>query len=177
MIIDVCKSLNGMPISERAKREALEKMTSTMEEALEVKFTIDDFIAVLQDLPTEGDGELVEYYDRKIDEAMRCRREDSRVSNHPQRKRLEQMLRSEEDEEVMIDESQTEASLIDPMTQKLLEEPMRSKKCAHVYSKASVDHFFARTAHCAHPGCSAKLSKKDFERDAETEIALKRLAN
>lgn len=178
MIIDVCKSLNGMPISENAKREALEKMAKTMEEALEVKFTIDDFMANLQNLPTGDEGDLVKFYDEKIDDAMKASKRGrgaGSIAQHPQHKRLQQMLRCEEDEDVMIDESQTEASLIDPMTQKLLEEPMRSKKCAHVYSKASVEHFYARTANCAYPGCDAKLSKKDFERDAETEIALRRL--
>lgn len=185
-ILDTAKSLGSMPISNEAKKEALESMAKTMDEALEVKFTIDDFLAALGNWGSSdstSDDSLVKIYDDRITAEMtrRARQIGSRVEKDTQHKRFASVSASilgtsEVDDDCQVDETQdaTEASLRDHFTQKLFENPMRSNKCGHVYSKSIVETYFATSKICIHPGCNKRLQVADFERDAETELALKR---
>lgn len=185
-ILDTAKSLGSMPISNEAKREALESMAKTMDQALEVKFTIDDFLAALGNWDSSdanSDDSLVDSYDERIAAEMtrRARQLGSRVEKDTQHKRFASLSASilgtsEIDDDCQVDETQdaTEASLRDHFTQKLFENPMRSNKCGHVYSKSIVETYFAKSKICIHPGCNKRLQVADFERDAETELALKR---
>lgn len=184
-IMDCAKSLGGLPISEAAKKAAAESMLKTMDEALEVKFMINDFMRALGDLgPATVNVDisgLVDVYEAKIDEAMAAQSDENRIKTDAQRQRYENIvapiLGGQEDDDCMVDDSQeviTEAALKDSLSQKIFENPMRSVKCQHVYSRSSVEEYFKCAKVCIMPGCSHSLTKADFERDIETELALKR---
>mmetsp|Transcript_22495 Transcript_22495/g.69227 ORF Transcript_22495/g.69227 Transcript_22495/m.69227 type:complete len:262 (+) Transcript_22495:116-901(+) len=82
-----------------------------------------------------------------------------------------------DDDEIEIEDTLQggAATLKDPITQALFKDPVKSKKCGHVYSKATVTSYFGRGSKaCAFFGCNATLTKDDFERDVETELDLKR---
>mmetsp|Transcript_14404 Transcript_14404/g.45404 ORF Transcript_14404/g.45404 Transcript_14404/m.45404 type:complete len:255 (-) Transcript_14404:109-873(-) len=189
LVLSTAKSLGSLPISEAAKKEVMESLVKTMSEGLELKFTVDDFIAALDTLPSElseedQQGDMAAAYEAKLEEAMEARagRIPASIKNDSQYKRLDKMaapiLRpgSDNDDDCLIDETQdaTEASLKDPYTRQLFQDPMRSTKCGHVYSLATVNTYFKTSSLCAHPGCNWKLTVADFERDAETQLLLRR---
>ncbi|KAJ8604889.1 hypothetical protein CTAYLR_010423 [Chrysophaeum taylorii] len=185
-VLDLAKQVVNMKeLGDEARKQTLEGLVKVLRDAIGVKLTIDAFLESLEGLPADADeGEdAVEFFDNLLETAMASKLGglERKVENDSQYKRIQRVVRpvlvGEEDEECLIDESQemTEASLKDPFTQKFFDKPMRSKKCGHIYSKVTVDSYFSTQKDCVIPGCNYKLlGSRDFERDAETEVAIQR---
>mmetsp|Transcript_21434 Transcript_21434/g.66113 ORF Transcript_21434/g.66113 Transcript_21434/m.66113 type:complete len:247 (+) Transcript_21434:50-790(+) len=185
---DFAQTLGGLSdLPEATRLKAATKLAETMQASLEARNEVDAFVdaceAATADVKAvfDDDSAAIPDFEALISGKMATFRNNTSTDD-ALLKRLKKATKvlattDDDDDDVEIDEARdvTEAELKCPITTTLFEEPVKSKKCGHVYSRAAAQAYFKTPKNCARVGCNCILAWADFERCAETELALEKL--